>query len=368
MILLNFSPLKSGGGHTVAFNFVKSLKEINELNNFIFFAAKGSAISQFLVDNNVILFQLSCVPFLRIIQEFIIVPFVIVKYDLNLIYSYFHYCFFIGKTKQIVGCADSNLFYPDVDFWKSESRLRKYFLRLKDNVRVRGVIRADGVIFENEALQRRAIKLFDLPEDKTVTINPAVRDETQNNLVEVFNSNNEILILSGWHTNKNLLMLPKIAYYLNDKSISFTVSLSLNNSPQSRKFEYLLDFYDVRDRFVFIGRVEYENLESVYKRSSVCLLLSNLESFSNNIIEAWRYRVPLLITDADWARNICGEAAYYVNNTDAEEVAKEIEVLLACNVKREELIDKGMFQLKRYNSVESKTRKELSFLSKYIDK
>lgn len=367
MVLINLSTLKSGGGHTVALNFIKSLNDLNKINEYVFISVKGSDISAFLSENDVIQLSVSKYAFLRIIQEFFFIPFTIQKFKIKLIYSYFHYAFFIGRTKQVIGCADSNLFYPDIDFWGKESRLKRFLLRLKDKVRIRGIQLADGVIFENKALEERAHQLFQLARHKTTTIKPSVRSRERTEIKNTIDIESKvILILSGWHHNKNLLRLPEVAFYLDDKSIIFKMSLSLNNSKQANKFEKLMDSYGVRDNFEFTGRVRYENLETVYRQSNVCLLISHLESFSNNIIESWKYKTPLLITDADWSRNICGDAACYLDNTEASDIAKKLKMVLNDKSKQKDLISKGSSQLLCFNSLVKKTQEELSFINKFI--
>jgi glycosyltransferase involved in cell wall biosynthesis len=57
------------------------------------------------------------------------------------------------------------------------------------------------------------------------------------------------------------------------------------------------------------------------------LLASRLESFSNTIAEAWMHRVPLLASDLDWARGICGAGAEYFRFDDAGDLAQRILAL-----------------------------------------
>ena len=72
----------------------------------------------------------------------------------------------------------------------------------------------------------------------------------------------------------------------------------------------------VDELILLIGKIEKKNLPSLFDQIDFVFLLSILESFSNNIIESWTYKRPLIISDEHWARTICEGAALYVNNNN----------------------------------------------------
>jgi hypothetical protein len=78
--------------------------------------------------------------------------------------------------------------------------------------------------------------------------------------------------------------------------------------------------------------------------------LSDLESFSNNYMEAWKANVPLLVSDRDFARGICGESAIYCEPHDAAQIAKCMLEFIHGNIDTARLVANGAERLRRLGS------------------
>ena len=113
-----------------------------------------------------------------------------------------------------------------------------------------------------------------------------------------------------------------------------------------------------------IGPVRKQQLKSLYDQIDFVLLMSKLESFSNNIIEAWHFKKPLIISDEEWARSICKNAAYYINRESSRNIAYSIQDLKSNSMQQNELVKEGVEQIKNYPSISEKTRREISFIER----
>jgi glycosyltransferase involved in cell wall biosynthesis len=60
-----------------------------------------------------------------------------------------------------------------------------------------------------------------------------------------------------------------------------------------------------------IGGVPHERLGDLYRSGSVVLVPSWVESFTAVYPEAWHFGVPVVTSDLDFARDLCGRAALY---------------------------------------------------------
>ena len=69
---------------------------------------------------------------------------------------------------------------------------------------------------------------------------------------------------------------------------------------------------------VNIGPVGHEDLRSAYQSVRICLLPTVLESMSGTYLEALQYRLPIVTTDRDFARESCGSAATYFEPGEVE--------------------------------------------------
>ncbi|HCH88395.1 MAG TPA: hypothetical protein DFK15_03775 [Butyricimonas sp.] len=373
-VLINFSTLKCGGGQNVALNFLSVFQHIIENGNkhCFFLVAKDSSIHRWFKKNgNYKYFVCPRNPIQRLLFEVCVTRSIIKKYQIDIIYSYFGYGLFPRKIPQISGAADSNLLYPEIDFWKDYKGVRRWWHLLVDQYRVYGLKHARGIIFENECLEKRFRELYKL-NTFTITIKPSISNiynqksfSLPSNIIDLKKG----LFLCGWHLNKNVLLIPEIAYNFKLMNYPFHLLLTapLDNSKICRDFIKLVELYNVREYISIIGSVKKEELASLYQQVDVVYLLSKLESFSNNIIEAWTYGKPLIVSDEEWAHSICREGAMYVDRNSAKAIADATFELCEDEKSMEKTVSEGLIQLQTYPSIQDKTRQEWDFINKVYE-
>ncbi len=114
---------------------------------------------------------------------------------------------------------------------------------------------------------------------------------------------------------------------------------------------------DVKEHFELIGRVGIEECPSLYEQADVMFQPSLLECFSATYPEAMRMGVPIVTTDLEFARGLCGDAALYYSPESAEEAAHAIVRLLDDGDLRQSLITAGKDQLKRFDTSDVRAEK-----------
>ena len=310
----------------------------------------------------------------RIIKEIFILPTLIKKYKINLVYTYFGFTVLNRNVIQICGNAVSNIFYPEIKFWSEYQGCQLFKRKLIDKYRMWGVKRAHGVIFENMEMKNRAVNMFGLDKKKVVFIRPSIfenysskNDHSHNDIKKNSSNKLRLLFLCGWQLNKNVMRIPEIALELAKYTEDFEIVLT---APKDYSKNHIIFERKVKDLGVYkyinhLGIIDKINLASLYKSIDIVLLLSKLESFSNNIIEAWFYKKPLLITDSDWSRSICKEAAFYVDRDNIQNIAKSV-IFIANNANNSinKCILRGTAELKKYPTLKDKTILELAFIKK----
>ena len=367
-LLINFATLKKGGGQNVGLNFINGLKKESfpEID-FYFAVAKDTQIEKRLKENGFTnILSLSQNAGKRILQEITKVNLYIANNKIDAIYTCFGYALIKKSVCQICGVADSNLLYPEVDFWEGYTGLSKLKKRIIDGYRLWGYKRARGLIFENKAMETRAKLIFG-PACKSIYIKPSfsIKNEKEE-AVPLSNSDQTKLGLffCGWQRNKGIMKIPEM---LNEaRKIGFPlivcISASLDYSDQ-----VCLDFlsevnkYQVGDLIIYLGTIKKNQIKDLYEKVNYVFLLSKLESFSNNIIEAWYYKKPLIIADEEWSRGICNEAALYVNRNEPKEIIDSI--LLASSDKTiNRIVKEGTKEFLTYPSIEQKVTEELAYV------
>lgn len=367
-ILINFAQIKSGGGQNVAMNFLHGLEGIDLSGRKLFFvAAKHSAPFEYLATKGKFKFCVSPRnPIFRVIFELIYLPIWIRKNKIQIVYTYFGSSFICNRIKQICGSADSNIYYPEINFWVHYKGLSLVKKRLIDAYRIWGVKRADAVIFENASLLDRGVNLFKIRNVKF--IRPSIALIENGGAFEMPKSvpkeSFKILFLCGWQLNKNIMLIPSIARALKDNFKNFHVLLTApnDNCKIHRAFEDELVKHDVSSFVSVVGQVPKDKLRDLYYQVDVVLLLSKLESFSNNIIESWCYGKPIIVAREEWAKSICGDAAVYVERDSVPEIAEAILEIFNNENLRNLVIAKGHQAVKDYPTIHERIKQELEYV------
>jgi glycosyltransferase involved in cell wall biosynthesis len=272
-----------------------------------------------------------------------------------------------NRMISVCGCAYSNLFYPELDFWNYLKGLRYWTKQFVDSLRRRTLQKADLWIFETEVLRLRAINLCSFPANRAVVIkmapsgfvrkdyvDPAKRAEFARKLPRGF----RLLMLAGAHPNKRQAVLPHLIEELRKIDAGPFVFITTMNDRDEYAKTVIAEIHaaGLHSEFCNIGPVAAQDCASLIEACDAMLCFSRLESFSNNFVEAWAMRKPLIVTDADWARDACRNGALYVDPTNPQKAASVIKQLIAKVSTQRELIAEGEECLGSYNTPESKYR------------
>jgi glycosyltransferase involved in cell wall biosynthesis len=141
--------------------------------------------------------------------------------------------------------------------------------------------------------------------------------------------NIRLLYLSAYYAHKNLEIIPHVAAVLSrrapDRHFEFVLSLP---EEAASKIRGLAREIGVEEFIVNMGHVLISEAVSLYQSCHICFMPSLLETFSANYPEAMATGRPLVATDLDFARAICGDAAVFFEPLSAEAAADAILDLL----------------------------------------
>lgn len=354
-LLLNLLPVVSGGGLQNALSFVRTLGDFDR--RVVVICRAGSKLAVECSENKV--------EFTSVSSRF--------DYELRgAIKEFGHHrtCFTLfgsplyctrSSWNNVCGVAFSNLFYPELDFWGHLSFSLRKFRHVKDKGRKYFVKLADSWIFETEVLATRAVsvgfpaeRVFHVPMavSKLVSESSSVgtRFRPEHNVQSV-------LYLAAAHPNKRQHLLPAIAKELQTASkqrIRFITTMDTSSS-YAKSVLKQADELGVSDSIVNIGPVAPSEVGSLIESVDAMVLFSLLESFSNNFVEAWQKRKPLMVTQADWAVAACGDGAAYTDPALARESASHLLDLLSDQMRVAELVQFGSSTLSKYPTAMEKT-------------
>jgi glycosyltransferase involved in cell wall biosynthesis len=121
-----------------------------------------------------------------------------------------------------------------------------------------------------------------------------------------------------------------------------------------------------RELVTIVGPVAKDQLLSVYSQVDFVFLLSKLESFSNNIIEAWHFGKPLVVSNEEWAKALCGDAAIYVDRDSPCSIAEVLIETARHPARIDAVVSAGRNQLQRFPAISERILMELKFVESVV--
>jgi len=324
-LLIDMGAIKSGGGAQLALNFLDDIEKYNLCENVsLLLPDIGPLSKKSNINKYVSVYRSPLNYFKRFIFEKFEIPIIINKHNIDTIFTFFgtglpH----SKKVKSVVSVAYPIICYPDSDYWKYIDFKNKIIKKIFNCFRRQRLTNASIIITETEIMKKRVAKFVNFDEEKIVVLPPTPTKYISERKRDFDKFNGKFLFLSGNDIHKNLWELHDVAKFLysmdfNDYEfiLSVTKEEFLNNI--NIKDDYILS------KFKFLGRIFPDRIQDVYDMCDVMVSLSDLESFSNNYMEAWKVGIPLLVSDRDFSRHICQESAIYTEPHNAKDVAEKM--------------------------------------------
>ena len=217
---------------------------------------------------------------------------------------------------------------------------------------------AETFYTENPLISERLAKMFKGKKVETIT----------NNYNQIFDHPEEwvekslppfdgiqLLDVTAFGPHKNVTIALDVAKILKEKHLDF-------------KFRFVFTFeesqYPVippeyKENFLFVGKVSIDECPSLYQQCDIEFQPTLLECFTATYPEAMVMRKPIVTTDLEFARGLCGDAALYYDALSSESAADCIYRLANDKSLYSVLISNGIRTLKKYDSCFTRVMKIL---------
>jgi glycosyltransferase involved in cell wall biosynthesis len=162
---------------------------------------------------------------------------------------------------------------------------------------------------------------------------------------------NYILSVASLQPHKNLEGLIKAFIFLKNKNKFLDYKLILVGGYNKKVFAKtnLFELSKNREDIVFTGYLSDEKLVEYYNKASLFVFPSFFEGFGIPPLEAMACGCPCVVSNTASLPEVCGDAAYYVNPYDIEDIARGIEKVLSDENLRNDLVKKGFENIKRFS-------------------
>lgn len=167
-----------------------------------------------------------------------------------------------------------------------------------------------------------------------------------------------LLTIATPYAHKNLVIAADAARILRQKHPDFCFRFVMSNKPD----EFSADISGIEDCFEFIGRVDILECPSLYQQCDIVFQPTLLECFTAAYPEAMRMERPIVTTDLEFARGLCGDAAEYYSAIDAQACADAIFRVATNKDLRKCLVKKGKDQLKVFDNYELRAEKLIKII------
>lgn len=136
----------------------------------------------------------------------------------------------------------------------------------------------------------------------------------------------KLLYVTRYYPHKNIEALVEL-FRRYPEALADTVAfitIEAGQHPGARRLLRKIERYKLANRVVNVGPVPQEELGAWFEYCDAVVMPTLLESFSGSYLEAMYYARPILTSDLDFAREICGHAALYFDPRDYEAMKNAI--------------------------------------------
>lgn len=352
-ILIDCSPLSKGGGVQVAISTLSACLLDDFSMDYKFIIPRS--IYKYLPDhiknkkniywvNKKTLFEK-----LKLILELYLICF---EYKPDIVYTLFGPPYFKAFTVHLVGFAVPLLIYPTI------KEYRNYKMFIKNFIDIIFFKFSDFYIVETSTVKMRLKKVLNCDSKNIFILENSVNPELKKiNSTNKETNKNQILIPSSYYAHKNLEIIIPIVDYISKYKSDFKFILTIDNKEFKNKFFIKFKNDNLHKYIINIGPQTLTNLAKYYLNSEIIFLPTLLECSTAVYPESFYFRKPLITSNLDFARELCGQAAIFCNPRDYIDCANKIIKLLDDNKLQKELINHGDKQLKNYLKNEKRISK-----------
>ena len=368
VVLINLVPVGAGGGLQNALSFLTQLAPLNDAPKFIVACRAGSKVHDKCEELKLPYAVFPDSGLSRAVAEFGGLAKLARKSNAKVIFTLFGAPPVIsGNVTTISGFALSNIIQREVPFWNFLPWRSRIVKQVKDWFRLQAALRSDEIILETRYLYERAKGgVFANKVLHIVEMEPSVL-VTASGHVKTAHGNDgflDILYLSSPHPNKRIHLMAPIISELDHLGIASRLVVTMPmGAAYARVVEQAFIDNGVEERIKNIGPVEPKNVADALHNVDAVVNIALLESFSNNWVEAWTAKKPLISTDADWARASCENAAIYIDPLNAKDAALKIQNGLKG---QDQLLNNGNVRIKELSGGKTKIEKYLDILKRHL--
>lgn len=290
--------------------------------------------------------------FKRIIWQYAKMKKSLIAFKPDWIFGMGNYTFPEIKTKQSILFHNPNLFL-DVAKMK-EPFMYKLSTYLKKRQLIKSLRNVNRVYCQTESTKAQFANLFDFSTSKIAILSNVLNSKilsfnpsSKNRIDNVFRL---VYITKPWlHKNHMRIVEMYEKYYTELEDTECIFSISEKDGELAQQIINRINEAKLSNKIKCIGEVNNDDVAKYYLESDALIMPTYRESFSVSYLEAMHLNCPIITSDLDFAHDICGDAAIFVNPDSAEELKNAVLSLKNSQELKNDLINRSKKQLDRYH-------------------
>ncbi|MFQ5677076.1 MAG: glycosyltransferase family 4 protein, partial [bacterium] len=236
----------------------------------------------------------------------------------------------------------------DLSFVRYPASFSKQFCFYYSKIIPRIIARSKKIITVSKFTRDEIIKIFGVHKNKIAVVYNFLSEKLLRLSKEDYGNENKygdyVLTVSSLNPRKNL---KRILQAFNLAKLKNAKLLIVGENRRIFRREDLSQH--LNDNVIFTGFVEDEELVRLYKNAKLFLYPSLYEGFGIPPIEAMLCGCPVIVSNVSSMPEICGDAAFYVNPLDPNEIKDAVLEVYHNKDLRENLVRKGLKVVNQFN-------------------
>ncbi|RZL19665.1 MAG: glycosyltransferase family 1 protein [Pedobacter sp.] len=247
--------------------------------------------------------------------------------------------------------------FHDAFFWQYPAHYNKYWLYTFNKLGVKAAKKAAYIITPTLHAKHTILTYLDIDPGKIAPV-----QEAPKNMDNCFSTAPPVNLIKGnyflhvgvFEKRKNLVRLVEAYSMLKAEGFDHKLVLCGQFSPKSdmddsRQVLEIVKKNGLENDVIMPGYVQDGDLAAYYENAFAYVFPSVNEGFGLPVLEAFRYKVPVIIADNSSLPEVGGDAVLSFDPLNVEDIANKMRVVMNDHVLRKEMIAKGTERLREFS-------------------
>lgn len=349
--------LRTAGGLSVGKNIVSSLQRLAPQNTYLFLLPENAGYERLGLDESRHQIVYHAKKF-GIAGRFIFDAFqlkrIVRKFKPDVVLCLANQGAGVKSFPQAILCHDPHLFYP-VKHYAAETSYRKLLKAYMKQRLACDLNHTQLLLCQTPVAERRMKETFGYTGKTALCPNAvskfaAIDDEADAAIPEKlapYKDKFKLFCLTRYYPHKNLESIAAMYEKYRDELRGTAVIITVEKGQHRKGDKFLRDIErrGLNNSIINVGLLQQQELAGYYHACQALFLPTLLESFSGTYIEAMHFGLPILTSDLDFAREVCGQAAVYFDPWNVESIKDTVLRLKNNPQLSQELIARGKEEL-----------------------